>query len=79
MPSVSKTTQISQFSPRGRRNAAVKNRRMRRKQTAAMKISAAQWWICRISNPARTSKLRRRVESYALLTGTPRSGRYEPS
>lgn len=32
---------------------------------AATKTSAAQWWVCRISRPPRTSKLMCRVESNA--------------
>jgi len=63
---------------RGWRNAPMKNSRSRCRHTAATKISAAQWWTCRISSPPRTSKLRCRADSYALLTGTPRSGPYEP-
>jgi len=58
MPSGSRITQISQVSRRGRRNAPVKNSRSRCRDTAATKISAAQWWIWRISKPPRTSKLR---------------------
>ena len=38
-------------------SAPVKNTRHRWSTTTAMKISAVQWWIWRISSPARTSKL----------------------
>jgi hypothetical protein len=78
MPRMSRVTQTSHLSPRGPRNAPVKNSRSSCRHTAATKISAAQWWICRISNPPRTSKVTCRVDSYALLTGTPRNGTYEP-
>jgi hypothetical protein len=63
MPSASSVTQISQVSLRGRRNAPLKNSRSNTRHTAAAKIRAAQWWICRISNPPRTSKLRSMVDS----------------
>jgi len=43
-----------------------------------MNSSAAQAWICRISSPARTSKLMSSVDRYASPTGTPSSRRYEP-
>ena len=73
MPRTSRLTQISQFSPRGRRNAPVKNSRSNCRHTAATKISAAQWWICRISSPPRTSKLICSVDLYAWLIRTPLS------
>ena len=44
----------------------------------AMNRSAAQWWICRISSPPRTSKLMFSVDWYASLTGRPLSLVYEP-
>ncbi len=47
---------MTQFSSRGLRNAPVKNTRNMCTVMAATKISAAQWWICRISRPPRTSK-----------------------
>jgi len=37
----------------------------------AMKISAAQWWICRMSRPPRTSNDRRSVEENASDISTP--------
>ena len=40
--------------------------------------SAAQWWICLISSPPRTSKLIRSVEAYASLILMPSSFMYEP-
>jgi hypothetical protein len=46
--------------------------------SAAMNRSAAQWWICRISSPPRTSKLIRSVEAYASLILMPWSFMYEP-
>ena len=45
---------------------------------AARKTSAAQWWICRISRPPRTSKLMFSVDSYAWLIRTPSSLVYDP-
>ena len=78
MPSRSRVTQISQCSLRGRRNAAVKYSRSSCTQTAATKISAAQWWICRISSPPRTSKLISSADLYASLIRTPLSLWYEP-
>ena len=46
--------------------------------SAAMNRSAAQWWICRISSPPRTSKLMFSVDWYAWLTERPFSLVYEP-
>jgi hypothetical protein len=46
-----------QFTSRGRRKAPVKNTRARWIAIEARNSSAAQWWICRITSPARTSKL----------------------
>ena len=43
-----------------------------------MNRSAAQWWICLISSPPRTSKLIRSVDSYASLILMPSSLTYEP-
>ena len=59
----SRVTPIIQLSSRGRRNAPVKKMRMRWAMIAPTKISAAQWWICRITKPARTSKLMRSTDS----------------
>ena len=41
---------------------------------AAMKTTAAQWWIWRITSPIRMSKLSRTTEPYALDTSDPLSG-----
>ena len=42
---------------------------------AARNSSAAQWWIWRITSPARTSKLRSSADSVGLPTSrTPCSG-----
>ena len=49
-------TPMSQFVSRGLRKAPVKNTRHMCTIIAATKISAAQWWICRMSSPPRTSK-----------------------
>jgi len=64
---------ISQFTSRGLRYAPVKNTRSMWMVSAAMNRSAAQWWICRISSPARTSKLMFSVEAYASLIRRPSS------
>ncbi len=65
---------ISQLTSRGLRYAPVKKIRIMCAKIAAMNRSAAQWWICRMSRPPRTSKLMCRVEAYASLIRTPRSG-----
>ncbi len=62
---------ITQLSSRGLRNAPVKNIRSACTAIAATNSSAAQWWICRMSSPPRTSKLIRSVEAYASLIFTP--------
>jgi len=49
----------------------VKKMRIMCAMIAAMNRSAAQWWICRMSRPPRTSKLMFRVEAYARLIETP--------
>ena len=48
---------MTQLSSRGLRNAPVKKIRNMWTIIEAMKNSAAQWWICRMSRPPRTSKL----------------------
>ena len=50
-------TPIIQLSSRGLRKAPVKNTRARCTTIEARNSSAAQWWIWRITRPARTSKL----------------------
>ena len=55
IPAVTSPTPISQLISRGLRNAPVKNTRIMCATIAAMKISADQWWVCRITSPARTS------------------------
>ena len=57
MASSSSVTPIIQLISRGRRNAPVKKMRMRWATIAPTNTSAAQWWIWRITRPARTSKL----------------------
>ena len=47
---------ITQLSSRGLRWAPVKKTRNKWTIMAAMKSMAAQWCICRISSPPRTSK-----------------------
>ncbi len=56
MPRNSIAKPITQLSSRGLRNAPVKKMRSRCTIIAAMNSTAAQWWICRISRPPRTSK-----------------------
>ena len=48
---------MTQLNSRGLRNAPVKKIRNMWTIIAAMKNRAAQWWICRMSSPPRTSKL----------------------
>jgi hypothetical protein len=57
MARMRRVTPTIQFSSRGRRNAPVKNTRARCTVVAATNTRAAQWWIWRITRPARTSKL----------------------
>ena len=71
---VSRTTPISQLSSRGLRKAPVKNTRIRWTMIDATKISAAQWWICRMSRPPRMSKLMSSDEAYASDILMPFSG-----
>ena len=47
---------MTQLISRGLRCAPVKNTRSRWIIIEATKSMAAQWWICRISSPPRTSK-----------------------
>ena len=54
---------MTQLISRGRRNAPVKKTRQRWATIVARNTSAAQWWIWRMTSPARTSKLRRMVDS----------------
>ena len=63
MASTSRVTPIIQFSSRGRRKAPVKKMRARWAVMAAMNSRAAQWWIWRMTMPARTSKLMRMADS----------------
>ena len=57
IPSSRSVTPISQLISRGRRNAPVKKIRIRCTTMAATNTSAAQWWVWRMTMPARTSKL----------------------
>jgi hypothetical protein len=54
---------MSQLSSRGLRKAPVKKTRIMWTIIAAMKIIAAQWCICRMSRPPRTSKEMSSVEA----------------
>ncbi len=69
----------TQLSSRGLRNAPVKNTRIMCVTIAAMKISAAQWWICRISRPPRTSNESLSVEAKASDMCWPWSATHGPS
>ncbi len=60
-----------QLLSRGRRNAPVKNTRNMCAAIAATNSSAAQWWICRMNRPPRTSKEMSSVDSNARDIGTP--------
>lgn len=74
MPRTNSRKPNSQLTSRGLRNAPVKNTRIMCTSIAARKISAAQWWIWRISRPPRTSKLMSSVEENASDIRTPWSG-----
>ncbi len=62
IPNTRMSTPSIQFASRGLRNAPVKNTRIMWSIIAKMKIRAAQWWICRINSPPRTSKDRSSAE-----------------
>ena len=78
MPSMISVRPMSQLSSRGLRNAPVKNTRNMWISIAPTNISAAQWWICRMTSPPRTSKVMFSVDSYALDISTPCNGTYRP-
>ena len=78
MPRTNSRKPNSQLISRGLRNAPVKKTRIMCTNMPARKISAAQWWICRISRPPRTSKLMSSVEAYASDIRMPCIGTYEP-
>ncbi|MDH6610727.1 hypothetical protein M2164_006362 [Streptomyces sp. SAI-208] len=63
MPRNSRVQPNTQLSSRGLRKAPVKNTRIMCTSMPVTKTSAAQWWICRISSPPRTSKLMSSVDS----------------
>jgi hypothetical protein len=65
---------MTQFSSRGLRNAPVKNTRIMWTEMDMMNRSAAQWCVCRMSRPPRTSKEMRTVDRYASLTVSPSRG-----
>ena len=54
-PSQNSDTPTIQLASRGLRNAPVKNTRNMCTMIAAMNSSAAQWCICRMTSPPRTS------------------------
>jgi len=64
-------TPTTQLISRGLRKAPVKKMRAMCTTIAATKISAAQWWIWRITRPARTSKLSEIADLYAADISTP--------
>ena len=78
IPPIRRPTPISQLISRGLRNAPVKNTRTTCATTDAMKISAAQWWVWRITRPARTSNDSRSTDPYACDTVWPCIGAYGP-
>ena len=71
MPSSNMVTPTTQLISRGLRNAPVKKIRAMCTTMAATNIRAAQWWIWRITSPARTSKLREMADRYAADISTP--------
>ncbi len=64
---------MAQFASRGLRNAPVKKMRAMCTTIDAMNSSAAQWCICRMNRPPRTSNERCSDDSYAADMSTPRS------
>src|ERR1700753_3613094 len=77
-PSRNSATPIAQFASRGLRNAPVKNTRAMCTTIDAMNSNAAQWCICRMNNPPRTSNDNRSVDSYADDIDTPSNAGYGP-
>ena len=65
---------MTQLASRGLRNAPVKKIRAMCTTIAAMNSSAAQWCICRMNRPPRTSNERFSEDSYAADISVPRSG-----
>ena len=65
---------MTQFSSRGLRNAPVKKIRSMCTTIAAMNSNAAQWCICRMTRPPRTSNEMSRLDAYAADMCTPRNG-----
>lgn len=74
MPRTNSRKPNSQLTSRGLRNAPVKNTRIMCTNMPAMKTTAAQWWICRMSRPPRTSKEMCSVELNASDIICPWSG-----
>ncbi len=72
--SIDRTVPKTQLISRGLRKAPVKKTRAMCAKTETMKISAPQWWICRMSRPPRMSKEMSSVERYASETVIPWSG-----
>ena len=70
---------MTQLASRGLRNAPVKNTRNMCTNMAATKINAAQWCICRMNRPPRTSNEISSVDSRARDISTPWRFLYGPS
>ena len=66
-------TPIAQFVSRGLRNAPVKKMRAMCTTIDAMNSSAAQWCICRMNRPPRTSNDRSSDDAKAPDISVPRS------
>lgn len=79
MPRKNSRKPNSQLISRGLRNAPVKNTRIMCTNMLTRKISAAQWWICRMSRPPRTSNEMCIVELNASDISCPWSGTYGPT
>src|SRR5438132_265770 len=79
IPVTSIESPMSQLMSRGFRNAPVKKTRSRCATIASTKTTAAQWWICRTTRPARTSNESCITESNAPETIWPCRGAYGPS
>ena len=75
MASIDRIEPMTQLSSRGLRNAPVRKTRSMCTVIATQNMRAAQWWICRMSRPPRTSKEIANVDEYASDIVMPLSGR----
>ncbi len=73
-PTQNSSEPMIQLVSRGLRKAPVKKTRSMCTTIAAMNSSAAQWCICRITRPPRTSNEMSRLDAYAADIGVPCNG-----